>query len=120
MDEKHILVVDDTELMRTTIGFFLKKLAPDAKVHFAVDGKDALDKLTSADHKFDLVMTDIDMPIMTGPKLLEAIRAHEREDIRRVPVVGMSGDHDVFPGADAFLRKPFSVLAFKEALTHRR
>jgi len=68
-----ILIVEDDEINR----FILKKLLEknDFQVTTAIDGQNALDIL-QADLTFDIVLTDIMMPIMNGIELLEAMKAN--------------------------------------------
>lgn len=60
----HILVVDDEEAVRSLIA---RGLALDGhQVLMAADGADALDVLTAHKGQFDLVLSDIRMPLMDG------------------------------------------------------
>ena len=75
MSKYRILIVEDSPTMRQLLLFSLKKLA-DAEVIEAADGVDALRKLP--EHKFDLVLTDINMPVMDGLKLLAMMKNNPR------------------------------------------
>ncbi len=65
-----ILVVDDEEIIRDSLCYILEKEGYD--VDKAENGKIAYDKMI-ANH-FDLVITDIEMPVMRGTELLEKIK----------------------------------------------
>jgi two-component system response regulator PilR (NtrC family) len=65
-----ILVVDDEEIIRESISFVLKKEG--YIVEEAENGKIAYDKLMQS--SFDLVISDIEMPVMKGTELLAEIR----------------------------------------------
>lgn len=65
-----ILVVDDEQLIRENLSYVLKKEGYD--VDEAENGKIAYDKLI--DSPFDIIITDIEMPVMKGTELLEKIR----------------------------------------------
>src|SRR3970040_288404 len=71
MSEHSFLVVEDSPTMRQLITFALKRI-PGSKVIEANDGIDALKKLST--QKFDIILTDINMPIMDGLKLVSMVR----------------------------------------------
>jgi len=89
--ELNILVVEDDEVLRESFQQLLSYLF--AEVDAAVDGQDALDQL--AEKNYDIVLTDLRMPRMSGFQLLQEIRqqspqqpivvisAHEDEALRR-------------------------------------
>lgn len=64
-----ILVVDDEQIIRDSISFILKKEG--YVIEEAANGKIAFDKLTA--QPFDVVITDIEMPVMKGIELLEKV-----------------------------------------------
>ena len=69
----NILVVEDSPTMRQLIGFAMKRIA-NSKVIEATDGVDALKKLSS--EKIDLILADINMPVMDGLKLVSLVRGN--------------------------------------------
>jgi len=89
--ELNVLVVEDDEVLRASFKQLLSYLF--AEVDAAVDGQDALDQL--AEKNYDIVLTDLRMPRMSGFQLLQEIRqqspqqpivvisAHEDEVLRR-------------------------------------
>lgn len=82
MIQSNVLVVDDSTTMRQLISFALKRL-PGIRIVEACDGVDGLKKL-SAD-RFDMVFTDINMPVMDGLKLVSMIRGNE--GLKHIPIV---------------------------------
>ena len=101
-----ILAVDDSATKRNIERSILE--SADFTVDTAVDGIDALEKAKSK--QYDLVMTDKDMPRMTGLVLLDNLR--RMEQYKEVPVVLVSADqsqktHDEFKklGANAIISK---------------
>jgi two-component system chemotaxis response regulator CheY len=82
---KRVLVVDDSSTMRELLTEAVRRVG-DIEVVSAGDGVEALQKL-AASH-FDLLITDIGMPVMDGLALIGRIRA--RESVRSLPVVIMS------------------------------
>src|SRR5689334_13678117 len=71
MAQYRLLVVEDSPMMRQLIVFALQRVR-EVEVTEADDGVDGLRKLAGA--KFDLIITDINMPIMDGLKLVKRIR----------------------------------------------
>ena len=82
MGKYKILIVEDSPTMRQLMLFALKKL-PDVDLIEASDGVDALRKLP--EEKFDLVLTDINMPVMDGLKLLTMMK--NNPTYKDIPVV---------------------------------
>ena len=70
-----ILYAEDEDNLREKTAFFLKKIF--TYVDVAVDGKEALDKYMS--NKYDIVITDIQMPNMGGLELISNIRKHNKQ-----------------------------------------
>ncbi|MGA3105590.1 MAG: response regulator [Terriglobales bacterium] len=67
---KRILTVDDSASVRQMVSFTLRKAG--YEVVEAVDGKDGLGKAGS--EKFDLIITDLNMPNMDGIQMITAVR----------------------------------------------
>lgn len=70
-----ILVVDDEELIRELMCDLMRKLF--GEVISAVDGQDALEKFNQKG-PFDIVLTDIRMPKMSGRELVKALREMDK------------------------------------------
>lgn len=68
---RRILIVDDEEHVRFIVADALNRLGPDVEVVEAGSGEEAMDKIRQA--PFDLVITDLRMPGMTGQELTRAI-----------------------------------------------
>lgn len=112
-----VLVVEDSPTMRQLIVFALKRVRDFAIVE-ASDGVDGLKKL-SAD-QFDLIFTDINMPLMDGLKLVSLVR--KDPNYRQVPIViitteGASEDREraLALGASAYITKPIQTGKIIEA-----
>jgi len=71
---KRILTVDDSASVRQMVSFTLRKA--DYEVVEAVDGKDGLAKVSSG--KFDLIVTDLNMPNVDGIQMIAAVRKPAR------------------------------------------
>ena len=101
---KKILVVDDEDIMRTILCDILK--SNEYLVDDASNGVEALKKLK--DGGFNLVISDIEMPVMTGIKLAREMRLSGLS----IPLILMSGNatphlKEIAALADYFLLKPF-------------
>ena len=111
-----ILVVDDSKVMRMIVKRTLRQAGfGDAETAEAVDGKDALAKVAEFDP--DLILSDWNMPEMTGIELVRALRA--AGDNRRFGFVTSEGSEDMRAqaaeaGALFLIAKPFGADDFKE------
>jgi two-component system chemotaxis response regulator CheY len=117
---QRILIVEDSETMRSLLAAALEELEAPVKVTEAASGFEALRLLPRQD--FDLVVTDINMPDINGLELLSFVRSNER--FRSIPVVivsteGSERDRDkgLELGADAYLVKPFEPDALRDVAT---
>jgi len=111
MPEYKILIIEDSPTMRQLIAFALKRLHG-VRIVEAHDGVDGLKKL-SAD-KFDLILTDINMPVMDGLKLVSLVRSDA--NYRTTPIVvitteGAQEDRDraLSLGANDYITKPIQA-----------
>ncbi|GEM_PF-1679015 len=105
-----ILLVDDSEDNRVLMIQYLKKLPFDCDE--ATNGKEAVDKYKM--HEYDLVFMDMQMPVMTGYKATELIRAYEAIQLRRhTPIIALTAaalkedlERTLESGCDAYAVKP--------------
>ena len=105
------LVVEDSPTMRQLIVFALHRIRG-LQVIEADDGVDALRKLAAS--KLDIILTDINMPIMDGLKLVKRVRSDEA--LKAIPIViitteGAAQDRDraLALGANAYITKPIQA-----------
>jgi len=82
MVQCNVLIVEDSPTMRQLLSFALKRL-PGIRIVEACDGVDGLKKMST--ERFDLVFTDINMPVMDGLKLVSMIRGNEA--LKNIPIV---------------------------------
>lgn len=119
----NILVVEDSPTMRQLIVFALKRLK-DISVVEAGDGVDGLKKLSS--QKFDLLIADINMPIMDGLKLVSLVRQDPKYKDMPIIIVTTEGAEEdkkrgLTLGANAYLTKPVQtnqLIATVKELLH--
>ena len=113
-----ILVVDDMVTMRRIMKNILKQLGF-ANIDEAENGQEALQKLRS--DTFGCVVSDWNMPVMTGIDMLRAIKADEK--LKAIPVLIVTGKAQqsnlveaVQAGASNYIVKPFTVETMQEKL----
>jgi two-component system chemotaxis response regulator CheY len=111
MSQLTALVVEDSPTMRQLIVFALSRIK-NLKVIEADDGVDGLKKLSGA--KFDILITDINMPIMDGLKLVSMVRngdTHKNIPIVIITTEGAQEDRQraLALGANAYITKPIQA-----------
>ena len=112
------LVVDDSAAMRKQLGWALQRVFGMSPVE-ATDGADAWRKLSAG--RYDIVITDINMPLMDGLKLISLVRAGGEH--RFVPIIvitteGAEADRTraMALGASKYLVKPVQSQQVVEAV----
>ncbi len=118
MPTLHALVVDDSPSMRRQLCYALSRL-PGVATSEAGDGADAWRKLQSA--AFDILLTDINMPVLDGLKLVGLVRQggpHQRIPIVVITTEGAEADRRraMGLGASAYLVKPVQAPQVIEAV----
>ncbi len=108
MRDVKVLVIDDSQAMRKSIVYAIQKIDGVACVE-AADGAEAVKKL--AQDVFDVVICDINMPVMDGLKVISHMR--QSDGLKGIPIVvitteGGSEDREraLALGADRYLVKP--------------
>ncbi len=117
MSRRRILIADDDEIALTVLELSIEYWLPDCQIVAVEDGAAALTELTK--QSFDLVLTDYQMPRLTGLDIAWAAQ----QIYPNVPVILMSGgncpDIQSETGAGSaisFLAKPYTVTQLGEAL----
>lgn len=113
------LVVEDSPTMRQLISFSLKRFK-NCRIVEAVDGVDALKKL-SVD-KIDMILTDINMPVMDGLKLVSLVRQNpEWKDLPIIIITTEGAEEDkqrgLALGANAYIAKPIQSSHLIKTIT---
>lgn len=108
----NILVVDDSLVMRMIVEKGLRQAgAQRCRITHAANGLDGLCKIEQSEAKgegFDLILTDIHMPVMDGTQLLAEMR--QRGMARGVPVVVITADETGGGDIEGFCDAEFSRL----------
>ena len=117
MENYRILVVDDEASMRDVLSIMLHREG--YQVDTAVDGAQAVTHLR--DHTYDLVISDIKMPRMTGLELLKAVRASD--DYKDIPFLMVTAEAQkqnvldaVQAGVSNYVNKPFTAEQISDKL----
>lgn len=116
----NVLVVDDSEGIRKVVLRIIKASRFKFNLWFeAANGQEALEILSK--QEVDLVLADVNMPVMDGLELLKRIR--ENQATRSIPVVMVTTEAAVSRieeaqrlGASGYVRKPFTPHAIDSAL----
>jgi two-component system, chemotaxis family, chemotaxis protein CheY len=108
MADFNILIVEDSPTMRQLISFALKRIRG-VRIVEACDGVDGLKKISS--EKFDMIFTDINMPVMDGLKLISLVRedaSHKGIPIVVITTEGAQEDRQraLALGANDYITKP--------------
>jgi two-component system chemotaxis response regulator CheY len=106
-------------LIREALDGWARRTGQRLDVVEAENGFEALRELPRG--SFDLVLTDVNMPTLSGLELIRMIRA--RPEQRRLPVVAVSTERDaedaaraLKAGADGYISKPFDAETFDRVL----
>jgi two-component system, chemotaxis family, chemotaxis protein CheY len=111
MAEYSCLIVEDSPMMRQLLVFALARIKS-LRVTEADDGVDALRKLAAS--RFDIIITDINMPIMDGLKLVKRIRSDQVHKDTPIVIITTEGSQEdrqraLQLGANAYITKPIQA-----------
>jgi len=113
-----ILVVDDMSTMRRIVKNIMKQLGF-ANIEEAENGQDALTKLHAESYGF--VISDWNMPVMTGIDMLRAIRADDK--LKALPVLMVTAEAQkenlieaIQAGVSNYIVKPFTAEVLQEKM----
>jgi CheY-like chemotaxis protein len=119
LKDVNILLVEDNSINQKITILTLKPLVKN--IDTAINGKEALDKFGTS--SYDLVLMDIQMPVMSGLVAAEKIRALEASTNSHVPIIAitanaMLGDKErcLSAGMDDYISKPFQPAALIDKL----
>ena len=111
MSNYNVLIVEDSPTMRQLIVFALKRIRG-LNIVEAGDGVDGLKKLSAT--KFDMILTDINMPIMDGLKLVSLVRSDPNYSAVPIVIITTEGANEdkeraIALGANAYITKPIQT-----------
>jgi len=121
--ERSLLIVDDSRSMRLVIRKVLQMSGlEEARFFEAEHGEEALGVV--GEHPIDLILTDINMPVMTGLELLRRLKEDETQ--RSIPVIVISTEGSserqeeaLELGAAGYLQKPFQPEEVRSLLEQK-
>jgi len=112
LEEANVLLVEDNLINQKIVLLSLKKVVKNVDV--ANNGKEALDKFGSV--KYDIILMDIQMPIMNGIVTTKKIRNIEKSTNTHTPIIAITanallGDKEecLAAGTDDYISKPFQI-----------
>ena len=113
-----ILIVDDFATLRMSLKSVLEQLGY-PEMDEAKDGQEAIDKLKEKD--YDLIISDIDMPVMNGFELLDYVK--KDDNLKNIPVIFITAGAErekivesIKAGLDAYITKPFSISTLQQKI----
>jgi two-component system chemotaxis response regulator CheY len=114
----HALIVDDSKFLRQYTRQLLEKLGIGCEE--AADGQEALE-LLRAGAAFDVMLLDVNMPVLGGLECVRSLREEELQPGMPVMMVTTESDNSFIEealayGADEFLMKPFTPVSLREKL----
>ena len=106
---RHILIVDDELINREILSNILSR---DYEIHFAENGKQALEILSNREHIYSLILLDLLMPVMDGFEMIDIMK--NDEILRTIPIIVMTSETDaevksIKLGAADFITKPYDM-----------
>lgn len=112
---KRALLVEDNEFNREIGQEFLEMV--NVEVDHAANGQEAVEKLVnSSSGRYDLILMDVQMPVMNGYEATKAIRASSHPDAQTIPIIAMTANafsedvaQAVAAGMNGHLAKPIDV-----------
>ena len=118
-----ILVVDDERDVKALFEQRFRREIRDGEMifAFAYSGEEALGYLNTLNHEAVLILSDINMPGMSGLELLKQIKTHFEKPPPTVMMITAFGDDENYQqamklGADDFLTKPLNFTHLREKL----
>ena len=118
-----ILVVDDEKDIQPLFQQRFRREIKDGDIEFvfAYSGEEALEQLQKYEHEAVLILSDINMPGMSGLELLKNIKQKHHEPPPIVMMITAYGDADNYTramelGADDFITKPVDFTSLKDKI----
>lgn len=116
-----VLFAEDNEITRDITVGILERAG--AKVVTATDGYDAVEIFKSGEYAFDVILLDINMPGMDGPRTAWEIRRMKTDESKSVPIIAITASHAdedinraLEAGMNGYLINPISVISLTRIL----
>jgi CheY-like chemotaxis protein len=122
MPHGRVLIVDDVPINIMVVEGLLEPYG--LMVDSVLSGQEAVEKIISEEHSYDLVFMDHMMPGMDGIETTKVIRAWEKDQAKeQIPIIALTanalaGNIDIFlsAGFDGFISKPIDIVQIDDAL----
>ncbi|HEY9163024.1 MAG TPA: response regulator [Magnetovibrio sp.] len=118
------LVVEDVPSMRQLLVHLLREIGF-KDIMTCEDGAEALNRVEHSPHAIDLIICDLEMPIISGLEFIQMLRGNARKEIKDTPVVVVTGHSEeknlhqaVRLGVHGFLVKPVSRKSLETRVRH--
>ena len=118
MKSINVIVVDDNKATLKLTELTLKRMGFE-NIKTALNGQEGYDKISS--EKTDLILSDWNMPIMDGMKLLEKLKADEK--LKEIPFIMQTSQRSqehileaLQKGVDSYIVKPYESSVLKEKI----
>lgn len=119
---KKFLIVEDNDLNAEILTEMLSMEGAESEL--AVNGKEAVEKFLSVEpERYDMILMDVQMPIMNGYEATRQIRASEHPRAKTIPIVAMTANafaedvrNALDAGMDGHLAKPIDMNKVKELI----
>ncbi len=117
-----ILIVEDDDISQ----FLISKMIMDLGHQYIIasSGVEALEVLEN--ERFDLILMDIEMPIISGYETTRRIRSSNNSELSHIPIIGISAnplENDVKPflekGMNDYISKPIHELELKQKIDNQ-
>ncbi|MCB7304448.1 response regulator [Bariatricus massiliensis] len=120
---QRFLLVEDNALNREIVIDLLTEEG--AKIEYAINGADGVTMFKqSPEHFYNLILMDVQMPVMDGYEATKRIRALERDDAKNIPILAMTADafaEDVDKaqksGMNGHLAKPLEIQTMYQKIS---
>jgi signal transduction histidine kinase/CheY-like chemotaxis protein len=118
---KLILIAEDVKMNLMLAKILVKTIIPEAEFLDAENGQEAVNLV--AEYDVDLILMDVQMPVMDGIEATELIRQLDKNKVKHIPVVALTAgalkeekEKAIWAGMDDFLAKPIDSVQLKKIL----
>lgn len=118
---KLILIAEDVKMNLMLAKILVKTIIPEAEFLDAENGQEAVNLV--AEYDVDLILMDVQMPVMDGIEATELIRQLDKNKVKHIPVIALTAgalkeekEKAIWAGMDDFLAKPIDSVQLKKIL----
>ncbi len=115
MEESVIVYVEDDKTIQEQISRVLRRWVKE--IYVGNNGEEGLEQVK--EHDPDLVLTDLEMPVMNGLEMIKKIREIYGENKPIIVLTGYDDDEHYTELADAYIYKPIEIDILKETIKNK-